>query len=288
LGCDGEIKGRVRVSRKPLIGSGLLVVLAGLVVLCWFWYNSDQRRDERAWRRVRAALGREYAELKADSVKLGGYRKKCLDQAAWVCEHYRKRYDFSKSCDGESVARALDGALASLQSGEIEDGVPRVVLAFRWDMRNPCLRVEWIESDFDTVSLCITNETESVTIQHDVFENHNLEKDYMFQYDRGCSFDTSPSSELAATRAQDKYVILKYVGKGVPRFWGPYLSAPLVDTETTHVYLPDGDLFVYLRDRAGNESNRLPLVRGSDMMRRKEHSLEEELEALTGGKLKLP
>lgn len=276
------------MSRKRLIGSGLFVVLAGLVVLCWLWYNSPQRREQKAWRRFREGLDREYAEVKADPVKLAAHRKTFREEAAWVCKDFREYYDFSKAWNGESVGRALDSALASLQSGEIEDGVPRLVLGFRHDASDPFLVIEWIESDFDTVSLCITNETESVTVQHDVFENHNLERDYMFHYVRRCSFETSPSSELAATRAQDKYVILKYVGKDVPRFWGPYLSAPLVDAETTRVYLPDGELFVYLRDRAGNESNRLPLVRASDMIRRKESSPEEEWEALTGGKLKFP
>jgi len=265
----------------------LCVVFVSGALLVGFLYQRYSNGETMLGRLRKAAkmLEKEYWEVKKDPNKVAILRQEWHAEAIRACTSLKENYELSKADQGERIREAIDDTLEALRSGEIEDGIPRVVFA-TWspDPCNKCnyMMVCWVESDFDTESILVRDEARHITIEANIFENHNLEKECFFQYYRGSSVKMEPISELGVNPEEPMYVLLKYVGEGVPLIPSAWWGGLPPGAEIAMVYVPAGEFSVSVRDKAGNESNELPVVRMTDEILRVP-SFEESVNALMPG-----
>lgn len=240
----------------------------------------DLKKMRRVWEE-------QYRELKEDPVKLEKERRDCQKYAIESCLRDKEKYDLAKTENGDMIERAIDRAIEALQNGDIQDGIPR--LLFAWLIGEPnendmWLDMRWVESDFDTSCIIVRDESNGITIEQNLLEHRNLEKNYMFAFYRCCAVDLSSVSELGIGTRRNLYVLLKYMGKDMPEFPRMTFGSLSPGVQAAKVYVPNGKFSVSLRDRAGHESNQLPVVRLTNNIRKlKKHTLGEELNALMPG-----
>ena len=250
---------RKRIVRIVRIGSIIFSIV--IIAACGLWLRSRNTSKDMARAISRAArlVEKEYSELKKDNRALLEARKDFRNEAVGYCERLRERWDFSKFQNGPTVEQAIRDGLESLQTGQIEDNIPRLVFAcLRPEV--PVIRIIWLESDFDTLAICFAGEDSHTIIEERIFANHNLEKRYFFHYYRMFDASIIYLDELPAGEAGEAtlYVLVEYVGDEAP-FFGPAFFLPL-ESEMAKLRVPEGGLTVWLRDKAGHESNRLPVL----------------------------
>jgi hypothetical protein len=218
-----------------------------------------------------------YSELKADPKKLAEFRHDMRAAAISGCTGTKQRRDFAGFGNRTLIEQAIDGAVTALETGQIEDGIPRLVLALlRTDPNTMWLNITWVESDFDTESVIVGDEAGGAIIEQNIFENHDLEKGYFFCYFRMCVIDTKPVSDIVDVTDRKIHVLLKYAGQNTPEFGPVFLFS--AEGERAAVYVPEGEFSVWLRDKAGNESNHLPVVIVAEEMVRKLDDMETSYE----------
>jgi len=239
--------------RKRIVRIGCIIFSIVIIAACGLWLRSRNTSKDmaRAISRAVRLFEKQYSELKKDNRALLEARKDLRNRAVRNCERLRERWDFSKFQSGPTVEQAIRDGLESLQNDQIEDNIPRLIFAYlRPEV--PVIRIIWLESDFDTLAICFAGEDSHTIIEERIFANHNLEKRYFFHYYRIFDARIEYLDELPASEAGEAtlYVLVEYVGD----------EAPFFGSEMVKVRVPEGGLTVWLRDKAGHESNRLPVL----------------------------
>jgi hypothetical protein len=236
-----------------------LAILLLSVLCASIWIGRKGERDfGQTISRIDKLLEKEYSEIKSNNNKLLRLRKELLDKAITRCLSLKDKLN-SSGCDaGSEIYEAIEAAVESLLTNEIEDGIPRLVLCLFLPDSN-FIRIVWVESDFNTLAVNFANDDQSIAVEERVFRNHNLEKRYFFDYYRVFDARTQSINDPARLTKGGIKVIIEYDERGVP-FFGPAFFLPGQE-DIACVRIPKDSFAVWLRDKAGNESNRLPIVR---------------------------
>lgn len=170
-------------------------------------------------------------------------RKKRLEYSKKWATVLLNYYDYDSFDNGNDVKIALTSALNSMIDNSIEDGAPRMAFAYA---EKGVLEIKWFESDFDTSAIVISSE--KGTAKHVPFNKTDYKKLVWLDYYRQLIGDFS----IVDINENDKLKIIT-------------TDFPLEDTTSFYFTLPAGkNWVVWIEDKAGNISNKVPLLYGEN------------------------
>ena len=239
------------MKKSHLLYTFVIGLMTGVAIAYAAHVISEGRRD-RPWKQLMGVFDDKYLQLKGDPDKLSEYRSELRLRSIQDCNNLKAMLPLR---DQEAIA--IERGIEAIESGVIEDGLPRLISAYI-DGDTNLLFVRWLESDFDTVSLVIWFDGE--VIEQRVFENHNLEKWFLFNYYRVYCAPVAPLASLLPDENLSAGIIVKYVEPNSPR-----LGPVLLPTDIDPIYVPDGKFEISIRDKAGNESERMQVLILNDL-----------------------